>query len=179
MYDQGADGLNLFNMSCWLYSLAEVPWDWIADLHDPVRLLHRPQLYPMIEDPWQRTYVDQVPVQPTAVPPGGELRLTLGLPRDTLPAARALLLVVAEGTVEASVNGTALGSPHENVPVHIFPVPPGETAMVDRELAQREGQSFYVPGELLRSGPNEITITTRAEQEITIKRADLGLWPSG
>jgi len=176
MYDQGADGINLFNMGCWQYNLAAVPWDWIADLSSPPRLRSRPQLYPLIIDDHMRAYVDQVPDGPTVVSASGELQLTLRLPAGAMPAAYAMLLVAADGDADATINGITLGIPQTDVPVNIFAVPALEEDMSSSEPMREECRSYYISGELLRAGDNDIVIINRENAEITVKRADMGLW---
>ena len=119
-----------------------------------------------------------MPIAPTPVPGGGELRLVCRLPQATLPVASGMLLTAADGDVAAGVNGTALGTPLPNVPLNIFPVPTGEQEMADREQPRQQCRSFHVPGDLLRAGENEIAITNEEATEITVKRADVGLWPA-
>ena len=93
-----------------------------------------------------------------------------------IPAPRAMLLIAAEGNIDATVNRTALGTPQSNVPPNMFLEPPVDEGMLVAEPTREECRSFYVPGQLLRAGDNDIVIANREHRETTIERADLGLW---
>jgi len=181
MYDQGADGLNVFNFPCWTEYLGEQPYDWIADLDDPRKLARRPALYTLITDYHRVPHIDQPTPLPVVVEPGEEVELSLRLPRAALPASRALLLMAADGEadkkrpIEVLVNGIRLDISRSAPSGNIF------LAFLDRNSLNREPPAedcrlFTVAPASLQSGSNILKCASVGRAESTIQRLDLGLW---
>ena len=175
MYDQGADGLNVFNFPCWTEYLGEQPYDWIADLDDPEQLRDRPALYTLIGNYHRVPQIDQPTPLPVAVEPGEAAELVLGLPGAALPASRALLLIAVDGEVDVSVNGIRLNNPRKAPSGNIF------LAFLDRNNLDREPPAahcrlFVVAPESLQARANILQLKNPGNETCMIGRLDLGLW---
>ena len=175
MYDQGADGLNLFNFPCWTEYIGEQPYEWIADLNDPNKLTHKPALYTLVAGYHRIGGVDQPTPLPVTIHPAKGVDLVMKLPRIALPASRALLLTAASGEVQVSVNGTRLSHSWRAPSGNLF-MPFMDAELLNREPPAAECRVFMVPPALLRGGDNILTITSSGKSASDLRRVDLGVW---
>jgi hypothetical protein len=174
VYDQGADGLNLFNFPCWTEYLADQPYEWVADLDAPAKIRGKPALYTLVTT-MHRAGVDAPTPLPRPVAAGKSVDLSLRLPVTALPASRALLLIAAGPDAGVSINGTALTNPRRPSSANIF------MAFLDKDLMSREPDMnlcrvFMVSPPVLKPGVNAIRVTNKGKADATIVRLDLGLW---
>ncbi len=174
VYDQGADGLNLFNFPCWTEYLADQPYEWIADLDDPVKTRCKPALYTLVTNT-HRSHVDPPTPLPRPVPAGKSVDLSLRLPAAALPVSRALLLIAGGPEVGVSINGAALANPRRPSSANIF------MAFMDKDLLSREPNPdtcrvFIVPPTVLKPGDNAIVVTNIGKTDLSVVRLDLGVW---
>jgi hypothetical protein len=174
MYDQGADGLNLFNFPCWTEYIAEQPYDWIADLSDPNKI-RKPALYTLINNHHRIPNIDQPTPLPLAIEAGKSAELDLYLPSYAFPVARALFLLAINGSYAFFVNGMNLGKPKKVPSGNIF------LMFTDQDTLNHEPKAdicgtFNVPTSFIHSGENKLTITNTGDDSLTIQRLDLGLW---
>jgi hypothetical protein len=148
MYDQGADGLNLFNFPCWTEYIAEQPYDWIADLNDPNKI-RKPAFYTLINNSHRVPNIDQPTPLPLTVEAGKNAELDLYLPSYAFPVARALFLLAINGSYELFVNGVNLGKPRKVPSGNIF------LMFTDQDTLNREPKAdicgtFNVPTSFIR-----------------------------
>jgi hypothetical protein len=121
MYDQGADGLNIFNFPCWTEYLAARPYYWIADLDDPRKLVGKPALYTLINSYHRIPGVDQPMQLPVKLAAGGSTQLKIRLPKLALPAARAMILAHFGRNLDLTINGQSVISRSLPLASDIFP----------------------------------------------------------
>ncbi|MGB9597261.1 MAG: glycosyl hydrolase family 18 protein [Candidatus Poribacteria bacterium] len=69
MFDQGADGINIFNFPCWTEYLAEQPYDWIADISDEESIKNKSALYTLISNYYRVPNIDQFGILPIKIDP--------------------------------------------------------------------------------------------------------------
>jgi len=174
MYDQGADGLNLFNFPCWTEYLAEQPYDWVADLDDPSKI-KKTALYTLVNNNHRVPNIDQPTPLPLTIEAGKSAELDMYLPSFAFPASRALFLLAVNGGYELSINGKNLGNPRKVVSGNIF------LMFTDQDTLNREPNAdicgtFNVPTRFIHSGENKLMITNTADDSLIIQRLDLGLW---
>jgi hypothetical protein len=174
MYDQGADGLNLFNFPCWTEYIAEQPYDWIADLNDPQKI-KKPALYTLVNNSHRVPNIDQPTPLSLTVEAGKNAELDLYLPGHAFPASRALFLLAVNGSYEFSINGENFGKPRKTASGSIFLI------FMDQDALNREPKAdicgmFIVPANAIHSGENKLRVMNTGNENLVIQRLDLGLW---
>jgi len=175
MYDQGADGLNIFNFPCWTEYLTARPYHWIADLDDTQKLVGKPALYTLINSYHRIPEVDQPTQLPLKLTTGESAQLQLRLPKLALPAARAMILIDFGRDLELAINGQSVTARRLPLASDIFPPYLDEDA-IKRQPKNEDCGTFDINPKLLRVGENEIQLTNQSGQEQIIDRFDLGLW---
>jgi len=175
MYDQGADGLNIFNFPCWTEYLAARPYHWIADLDNPKKLVGKSALYTLINSYHRVPEVDQPTQIPTKLTAEELVQLKLWLPKLALPAARAMVLVHSGGNLDLTINGQIVAPRRLPLASDIFPPYLDEEA-IKRQPKKENCGIFDINPQLLQVGANEISLTNQSGLEQTIDRFDLGLF---
>jgi len=176
MHDQGADGLNVFNVPCYAERIDESPYYWVADLNDPQKLTRQPTLYTLPSNIHRVAGIDQTAPLPITLEPGQSAERSLHLPAAALPASHARLLIAADGVgLQPTVNGQKLARPRSKRPPNIFP-PFLTERVIPREPAKDHGHVYRLSPQILRSGPNILSFTNASDSKLTIERVDLGFW---
>jgi len=175
MFDQGADGLNIFNFPCWTEYLAARPYHWLAELDDPKKLVGKPALYTLINSYHRIPGVDQPTPLPVKLAAGESAQLKIRLPKLALPAVRAMILVHFGRNFELTIGGQPVASRRLPLASNIFP-PYLEEELIERQPKKEDCGIFDIKPNLLRVGENDIRLTNQSGQEQTVDRLDLGMW---
>ncbi len=93
LYDQGADGIYVFNFPCWHERIAASPFHWLRGLDDPAMAGETPLLVALPHARNRQTFVDGPAQVPVALAPGASVALTIDVPPSAQPARRCLALV--------------------------------------------------------------------------------------
>ena len=175
MYDQGADGLNVFNFPCWTEYLGDQPYDWVADLDEPAKLVGEPALYTLVTGMHRVGSVDQSTPLPLTVKASASAERALRLPRAAVPASRAMLLVASNVEVRVSVNGVGLSRCRSAPSGNLF-LPFLNADLIRREPPAPHCRVYpFAPG-VLKAGANVCRFASAGTSDATVQRVDLGLW---
>ncbi|MGQ9610513.1 MAG: hypothetical protein ACUVWN_14530 [bacterium] len=175
MYDQGFDGINLFNFPCWKEYIAEQPYEWIADLDELNKIRNKPALYTIISNKNRLHAIDQSTQLPKNVEKESRTEFKLYIPSLALPASRALMLIAVNGDYKLLINGNDLKDHRKAPSGNIFLMFIDQNTLND-EPRPEYCSIFTVEPSLLVPGDNTLSIINTGDSSITIQRIDIGLW---
>lgn len=182
LYDDGADGIYIFNFPCWNEYLAARPYHWLCGLEDPATAARRPLLLAAEHGQHRIVGVDQDAALPATLTAGSVLTIELRIPKAALPSWRGICLLHTHGDVLLAVNGhPAIEVRWSHKEIGAF------RSEIFLEFADQywdkaarpkpeDCRVFKVDPSVLEGGPNRIDITSVADAGIEIERVNLALW---
>lgn len=174
MFDQGFDGINLFNFPCWTEYIAEQPYEWIGDLNEPSKLKNKPALYTIISNFHRLPGIDQ-PVQLPRNVDNDKAEFKIYIPSSALPASRALMLIAGIGDYNVLMNGNELKDRRKASSANIFLMFMDQDTL-NREPKPEHCEIFIVDPSNFVSGDNIVTVFNTGNSSSTIQRLDIGFW---
>ncbi|MCC6443164.1 MAG: alpha-galactosidase [Armatimonadetes bacterium] len=170
LYDNGADGINLFNFPCWIEYLASRPYHWLDGIATAKAASVRPLLFSVSHAMHRIPKVDLPGQLPVSLPGGQEKELILSLPKAALPARRALLLAQSGGDIRMAVNGHRAKEDPALRHAELF------LEYAEKRPDKENCRVFRIDPEALRPGPNRLRLANAAPGDLTVERINLGIW---
>ncbi len=175
LFDCGSDGIYLFNFPCWQEYIASRPYHWLKGMDSSETACQKPLLFSISHRRHRIGNVDLPAQLPVKIDAGGNVELKLHLPKLSLPAERAIMLIHSKGDVGVEFNGDSV----EEFPVsrrraEIF-VEFVEHGFEGRP-AKEDCRIFGLDKNMLIARENKITIENSSDREIAIERVNLGIF---
>ena len=182
LYDDGADGIYLFNFPCWTEYLAARPYHWLSGLDTRSGAAAKPLLLAVDHARHRVAAVDQAAPIPSTLAVGEALTVSLRIPAAALPIRRGLCLVHSHGDAHLLINGHAAqesrrGQAHTGAfRSEIFLEFADHYRNREARPAPEDCRTFRVDPDHLRPGANQITIENPTSGNLEIERINLALW---
>jgi hypothetical protein len=178
LLSSGADGIYIFNFPCWTEYMATPPYHWLPELASSSSApTAGPLLFSVSQQVNRLPDVDPPGQLPARLPVGDRCESTLVLPRQALPARRALFIVDGGGDFTVTVNG------HPTLEISVLR---RAEIFVEYALQTDQGTSlrslnsdcriFRCNPDHLRPGENVISLFSTSPHDLEITRINLGIW---
>lgn len=174
LYDQGADGVYLFNFPCWIERLAARPYHWLDGLEDPATAPAKPLQVAAAHARNRKELTDGPGVLPIDLAEGDSADVPIYVPPSALPAERCLVLLECGGDVSVRLGDVEAGE-HPRRRTELFVEYPDRGWLPPRPSPD-DCRIFRLPPDALESGVNVLRVTACGDGDRLIRRANVALW---